>query len=62
MDAKDILYAWRDFECSYFAGALLCPKTPFRQYLSRHSYSIDIGQKVELSTALIMRRMPSVAP
>jgi transcriptional regulator with XRE-family HTH domain len=24
MDAKDILYAWRDFECSYFAGALLC--------------------------------------
>jgi len=62
MDAKDILYAWRDFECSYFAGALLCPKTPFRQFLTRHSYSIDLGRKVELSTALMMRRMPSVSP
>ena len=62
MDAKDILHAWRDFECSYFAGALLCPKTAFRQYLTRHSYSINIGRKVELSTALIMRRMPSVSP
>ena len=30
VDAKDILYAWRDFECSYFAAALLAPKTPFR--------------------------------
>jgi transcriptional regulator with XRE-family HTH domain len=28
VDAKDILYAWRDFECSYFAAALLAPKTP----------------------------------
>lgn len=62
MDAKDILHAWRDFECSYFAAALLCPKTAFRQFLTRHSYSIDIGQKVELSTALIMRRMSSVSP
>lgn len=62
MDAKDILYAWRDFECSYFAAALLCPKTAFRQYLSRYSYSIGIGRRVELSTALIMRRMSSVSP
>jgi len=62
MDAKDILYAWRDFECSYFAGALLCPKAAFRQFLTRHSYSIDVGRKIELSTALIMRRMPSVSP
>jgi len=22
--AQDVLYAWRDFECSFFAGALLC--------------------------------------
>lgn len=62
VDARDILYAWRDFECSYFAGALLCPKAPFRQFLTQHSYSIDIATKVELSTALIMRRMPSVSP
>ena len=62
MDAKDILFAWRDFECSYFAAALLCPKTPFRQFLAKNSYSIDIANKLELTTALIMRRMTSVSP
>ena len=62
MNAKDILYAWRDFECSYFAAALLCPKAAFRQYLTRHSYSLGIGRRVELSTALVMRRMSSVSP
>ena len=25
LDAKDILHAWRDFECSFFAAALLKP-------------------------------------
>jgi len=25
VDAKDIMLAWRDFECSFFAAALLCP-------------------------------------
>jgi transcriptional regulator with XRE-family HTH domain len=62
MDARDILFAWRDFECSYFAGALLAPKTPFRQFLARHAYAIDTGQKAELSIGLIMRRMSSVSP
>ncbi len=62
MDAKDILYAWRDFECSYFAAALLGPKAPFRQFLARHAYAIDVGGKVDLSTTLIMRRMSSVSP
>ena len=62
MDAMDILYAWRDFECSYFAAALLGPKIPFRQFLARHSYAVDTGSKVELSTTLIMRRMSSVSP
>jgi transcriptional regulator with XRE-family HTH domain len=62
MDAKDILYAWRDFECSYFAAALLGPKTPFRQLLTRHAYAIDVGEKVDLSTTLVMRRMSSVSP
>ena len=62
MDAKDVLFAWRDFECSYFAAALLCPKTPFRQFLAKNSYSIDIADKLELTTALIMRRMTAVSP
>jgi len=62
MDAKDILYAWRDFECSYFAAALLGPKTPFRQFLARNAYSIGVGDKVDLTAALVMRRMSSVSP
>jgi transcriptional regulator with XRE-family HTH domain len=62
VDAKDVLYAWRDFECSYFAAALLAPKTPFRQFLAKQAYAIDAGDAVELTTALTMRRMPSVSP
>ena len=62
VDAKDILYAWRDFECSYFAAALLAPKTPFRQFLAKHAYAIDAGNKIDLTTTLVMRRMPSVSP
>jgi transcriptional regulator with XRE-family HTH domain len=62
VDAQDILFAWRDFECSYFAAALLAPKTPFRQFLARHAYAIDSGNKVGLTEALVMRRMPSVSP
>jgi len=62
VDAKDILYAWRDFECSYFAAALLAPKTPFRQFLARNSYAIDSGDKAELTNTLVMRRMSSVSP
>ena len=42
LDAQDILHAWRDFECSFFAAALLCPKVPFRQLLDQHGYEIDI--------------------
>ncbi len=60
--ARDILYAWRDFECSYFAAALLAPKTPFRQFLARHSYAINVGDKIDLTTSLVMRRMSSVSP
>lgn len=62
VDSKDILYAWRDFECSYFAAALLAPKTPFRQFLARHAYAIDCGNQLDLTTTLVMRRMPSVSP
>jgi transcriptional regulator with XRE-family HTH domain len=62
VDAKDILYAWRDFECSYFAAALLAPKTPFRQFLARHAYALDAAPKAGLTTTLHMRRMSSVSP
>jgi transcriptional regulator with XRE-family HTH domain len=62
IDAKDVLYAWRDFECSYFAAALLAPKTPFRQFLAKQSYAIDAGSKIDLTTTLVMRRMSSVSP
>jgi len=62
LDAQDILFAWRDFECSYFAAALLAPKTPFRQFLAKHAYAITAGDKIGLTTTLVMRRMPSVSP
>ena len=62
VDAKEVLYAWRDFECAYFAAALLAPKTPFRQFLAKKAYAIDAGEAIQLTTALTMRRMPSVSP
>ena len=61
MDARDVLFAWRDFECSYFAAALLGPKTPFRRFLARHSYAIDAGDRIGLTKTLVMRRMSSVS-
>ena len=45
-----------------FCGSTFVPKTPFRQFLAKNSYSIDIANKLELTTALIMRRMTSVSP
>ncbi len=62
MNAQDVLFAWRDFECSFFAGALLCPKRPFRRFLTRESYRITAGSKLELTPAVIMRRMTAVSP
>ena len=62
MDTQDVLYAWRDFECSFFAGALLCPKRPFRRFLTRESYRVEAGRKLELTPAVIMRRMTAVSP
>ena len=62
MDPKDVLHAWRDFECSFFAGALLCPKQPFRRLLTRERYRVDVGQKLELTPAVVMRRMTKVSP
>ncbi len=62
MDPKDVLHAWRDFECSFFAGALLCPKQPFRQLLTRERYRVEVGKKIELTPAVVMRRMTKVSP
>ena len=62
MGAQDVLYAWRDFECSFFAGALLCPRIPFRRFLTRESHSVAAGRKLGVTPALIMRRMTAVSP
>jgi transcriptional regulator with XRE-family HTH domain len=62
MSAQDVLHAWRDFECSFFAGALLAPKVPFRRFLARESYRVEAGEKIELTPALVMRRMTKVSP
>jgi transcriptional regulator with XRE-family HTH domain len=62
MSPQDVLHAWRDFECSFFAGALLAPKAPFRRFLTRESYRVEAGEKIELTPAVIMRRMTKVSP
>ncbi|MEA3108330.1 MAG: hypothetical protein QOI88_2935 [Gammaproteobacteria bacterium] len=62
MGAQDVLYAWRDFECSFFAGALLCPRIPFRRFLIREAHSVSAGRKLGVTAALVMRRMTAVSP
>src|SRR5690348_6735355 len=62
MKAEDVLHAWRDFECSFFAGALLAPKVPFRRFLTRESYRVEAGEKMQLTPAVVMRRMTKVSP
>jgi transcriptional regulator with XRE-family HTH domain len=62
MSPQDVLHAWRDFECSFFAGALLAPKAPFRRFLARESHRVEAGEKIQLTPAVIMRRMTKVSP
>jgi hypothetical protein len=62
MNAQDVLFAWRDFESSFFAGALLCPKRPFRRFLMRVGYRVEAGCKLDLTPGVIMRRMTAVSP
>ncbi len=62
MGAQDVLYAWRDFECSFFAGALLCPRVPFRRFLIREAHSVTACHKLGVTPALVMRRMTAVSP
>jgi transcriptional regulator with XRE-family HTH domain len=62
LNDQDVLHAWRDFECSFFAGALLCPKIAFRRFLSSERYRVEAGRKIDLTPAVIMRRMTKVSP
>jgi Zn-dependent peptidase ImmA (M78 family) len=62
LNSQDILQAWHDFESSFFAGALLCPKVPFRQLLDRNGYEIAVHKKVGVSPSVAMRRMTVVSP
>lgn len=62
MAPQDILHAWRDFESSFFAGALLCPKQAFRQLLERRGYEIASHLQAEVSASVAMRRMTAVSP
>src|ERR1700683_1065287 len=62
MNARDVLHAWRDFECSFFAGALLAPRVPFRRFLARERHRVEAGAKLELTPAVVMRRMTKVSP
>ncbi|MCK8046467.1 DUF3612 domain-containing protein [Shewanella sp. 1CM18E] len=62
LNAQDILHAWRDFESSFFAGALLCPKVAYRQLLDRHGYEINVSKTIGVSASVAMRRMTVVSP
>ena len=62
MHAGDVLHAWRDFECSFFADALLCPKLPFRRFLMSTRYAVDAAVKHLLTPSVVMRRMTRVSP
>ncbi len=59
---RDVLLAWRDFECGVFAGALLCPRVPFRQFLAREAHQIAGHTALGVTAAAFMRRMTAVSP
>jgi transcriptional regulator with XRE-family HTH domain len=62
LSAHDVLHSWREFECGFFAGALLCPRGPFRQMLLRESHALEIHRKIGVGPAVAMRRMTAVSP
>ncbi|MDP6396754.1 MAG: DUF3612 domain-containing protein [Candidatus Marinimicrobia bacterium] len=59
---RDVLVAWRDYECSYFASALLLPRQLFKRFLIRSKYDVTKTVKLGYTPSLIMRRMTSVSP
>ncbi|MEO0973921.1 MAG: helix-turn-helix transcriptional regulator, partial [Pseudomonadota bacterium] len=38
INSQEVLFAWRDFECGFFADALLCPRVAYREFLLRNGY------------------------
>lgn len=61
VNAQEILQAWRDFEVSFFAGALLCPKVPFRRLLEQHAHEFQVAHLIDVTVAVAMRRMTAVS-
>lgn len=61
MDSKDIVHAWRDFECSFFAGALLCPKVAFRRLLEQRAHDVSVADIIDVTPSVAMRRMTAVS-
>ena len=61
INAQDIVHAWRDFECSFFASALLCPKVAFRRLLERHAHEVNVADIADVSASVAMRRMTAVS-
>jgi len=41
---------------------LLAPRVPFRRFLARERYRIESGVKLELTPAVVMRRLTKVSP
>jgi transcriptional regulator with XRE-family HTH domain len=61
--SEEVLFAWRDFECGFFADALLCPRLPYRDFLFRHAYDMRVGvQRLDLTLSVLMRRATAVSP
>lgn len=61
--SEEVLFAWRDFECSFFADALLCPRVAFRDFLLRHEYDVRSGvERLDLTLSVVMRRATAVSP
>ncbi|MDG2079639.1 MAG: DUF3612 domain-containing protein [Pseudomonadales bacterium] len=61
VNAQEILQAWRDFEVSYFAGALLCPRVPFRRLLEQQAHEISVAKTLNVTAAVALRRMTAVS-
>ena len=61
VQSHDVLLAWHDFESSFYASALLCPRKAFRNYLIKNEHHISIKNNLDLSPALLMRRVTAVS-
>ena len=59
--SHDVLMAWHDFESSFFGSALLCPRKPFRSFLVKNQHEISSAKQLEISPALMMRRITAVS-